>query len=109
MPKNKFFREKKKVLMTTGDDSDASNDDYEEDKAHMELMESTEASDSGLQLDSYLNEVFSSLNRSEVESCLTKILEKFQILMNRHNDLKQIHVAKSEAPSELNKENYTMR
>lgn len=39
--KRKFFREKKKVLMATWDELEASEDDYEEEKANMALKAST--------------------------------------------------------------------
>lgn len=74
----------------------------------MALMASSEASDSESELDSDPNEAFSSLTYSEVESCVTEILEKFQILQNIHKDLKRIHVADSKALSELKKENHVL-
>lgn len=40
MPKNKFFIERKKVLMETWDDSKALEDDSEKENTHMELMAS---------------------------------------------------------------------
>lgn len=89
MPKNKFLREKKKVLM--------------------ELMASSETSKFGLKLYLDPNEVFSNLTRSEVEPCLTKILEKFQSIKNRHKDLKRIHVADSEVLIRIMKENYILK
>lgn len=44
----KFFKDKKKVLMTTWDGSESSEGDYEEEKANMALMASTKAFDFGL-------------------------------------------------------------
>lgn len=43
MPNNKFFRENKKVLIETWYKLEASKDDYEEELAHMALMENTKA------------------------------------------------------------------
>lgn len=40
LPKNKFFREKKKVMMATWDDSEASKDDSKEEKANIALKAS---------------------------------------------------------------------
>lgn len=80
IPKRKFSREKNKVLMDTWDDSESLEDDFEEEQVHMALMASSKSSDSRSELDSDSNEVFSNLNHSEVESCLTKILERFQSL-----------------------------
>ncbi|XP_050902009.1 uncharacterized protein LOC127109476 [Lathyrus oleraceus] len=76
-PKNKFFREKKKVLMATCDDSDSSKDNYEEKQDNMALMASTEASksESESELNSDTKEVFSHLTRSELELSLAEILE----------------------------------
>lgn len=75
----------------------------------MALMASSEASDSGPESHLDPNDLFSNLTRSEVESCLTGILEKFQSLKNRHKDLKRIHVAESEALSELKKKNSNLK
>lgn len=44
MTKNKFYREKTKVLMATWDDSEASED--EEEQASMTLMDNSKESDS---------------------------------------------------------------
>lgn len=81
MPKKIFFSKKKMVPMATWDDSEASEDDSEEEQAHMALMGNIEAfddesrSESGSESDLDPNEVFSNLTCSEVESCLTEILE----------------------------------
>lgn len=69
--------------MATWDDSESPEGDFEEEQANMALMESTEASDfdsgleSGSESESYFNEVLYNLTRSEVEFCLTEILENY--------------------------------
>lgn len=95
--------------MDTWNNSEGSEDDCEEEHTYMALMDNLEASDSISESDSDSNEVFSNLTRSEVKSCLTEILEKFQSLQNRHKDLKRIHVAECEALNELKKENSNMK
>lgn len=50
--KKKFFKDKKKVLIATWDDSEAFEDDSEEEQAHMALMASAEAFDSRSKSDS---------------------------------------------------------
>lgn len=75
----------------------------------MAFIASSEAYDYGSESNSDSNKVFSNLTRSQVEFCLTKILEKFQSLQNRHKDLKRIYVADSETISKLKKENSNMK
>lgn len=107
MPKMKFFRKKKKVIMPNQDDLEASKDEYERITCVHGIVGQLKASDS--RPDSDPNEVFSNLTRSEVEPYPTEILEKFQSLQNTHKDLKRIHVADSEALSELKKKNHILK
>lgn len=95
--------------MATWGDSKASKDYSEEELAHMALMASVKAYDSGSESNSYSNEVFFNLTYSEIVSCLTEILEKFQSLQNRHMDLKRIHVANYKTFNELKKENFIVQ
>ncbi|XP_050915187.1 uncharacterized protein LOC127130162 [Lathyrus oleraceus] len=49
-------------------------------------------------------EVFSKLSRSKLESSLSKVLEKYQNLLDKYKDLKKIHVSESEAYCRLQKD-----
>ena len=74
--------------------ADPEGSDESEDKA---LSESESESDSGSE------EVFSKLSRSELESCLPEMLEKYQSLQSKYKDLKQVQVVASETYNELEK------
>lgn len=92
MPKRKFFREKKKVLIATLDDSEVSEDDSEEELTHMTLIASLEAYEYGSESDSYSNEILYNLTHSDVLSELKKenstMKEKNSILEKDNSALK---------------------
>lgn len=59
---------------------------------------------SELESESNFEEVFSKLSRSELESSLSEVLEKYHNLLDKYKDLKNIHVSESEAHFRLQKE-----
>lgn len=88
-PRQKFLIGEKKGLMDTWDDSESLEDDSKEVKENVVLMARTEACDDKTQSESESDseEVFFYLSRSELESCLSEILEKCQKLQNKYKDL----------------------
>lgn len=64
--------------------------------------------ESKLEFESDYEESFPNLSRSELESCLSEILEKYQKLQNKYKDLKQVKVFESEAHSKLKKDFSTL-
>lgn len=111
-PKKKDFRGKKKGLMANQNDSKSLEDDSEEEQANMVLMVYTKAYAEKIQSESKSEsdseDVFPNLSRSELESYLSGILEKYQKLQNKYKDLKQVHVSESEAHNKLKKDFYTL-
>lgn len=73
----------------------------------MALLARTKAPDDKIQsvskFESDSEELFPNLSRSDLESCLSEILEKYKMLQNKYKDLKQVHVYESEAYSQLKK------
>lgn len=69
--------------------------------AEMIQPKSESESDSG--------EVFSKFSRSELESSLSEVLEKYQNLLDKYTDLKKIHVYESESYCKLQKDFSSLR
>ncbi|XP_050897860.1 uncharacterized protein LOC127104736 [Lathyrus oleraceus] len=106
-PKNNF-RGKKKGLMATWDDSKSLGDDFEEEQANMALMACTKAPIETIQLESESEsdseEIFTELTRSELESSLSEVLDKYQKILEKYKDLKKIHLSESETHCKLKKD-----
>lgn len=89
-----------------------SEDEYEEEEANVVLMVSIWASDdkthSESKSESDSEEVFPDLSHSELELCLLEIMEKYQKLLNKYKDLKQIHVSETEVHNKFKKEFSTL-
>lgn len=57
----------------------------------------TEKIQSESESESDSEEVFAKLSRSELESRLSEVLDKYQKLLNKYKDLKKIHVYESKS------------
>ena len=100
--------------MATWDDSESEEEDSDEEKANVALMAATqdptsfeEPGDKILsesESNSDYEEVFSNLSRSDFESCLSEMLEKYQSLQSKCKDLKQVQAITSETQKELEKD-----
>lgn len=60
----------------------------------MALMACTKAPTKTIQSKSNSEEVFFEISCSELESCLSEVLEKYKNLLDKYKDLKNIHVSK---------------
>ena len=106
--------------MATWDDSDSEEEDSDEEQANVALMATTvnaEVSgepeekmllESESDSDSDSEEVLSKLSRSELEACLSEMLERYQSLQSKYKDLKQINVNTSEARDKLKQNNSSL-
>ncbi|XP_050890418.1 uncharacterized protein LOC127095830 [Lathyrus oleraceus] len=104
----------KKGLVATWHDSESKEEVSDEEYANVALMatitdpEGYEEQEDKILSESESNsdseEVFFELSRSDLKSCLSKILEKYQSLKSRYRDLKQVQLVTSETRGELEKD-----
>lgn len=86
--------------MAKWDESKSEEEDSDEEKANVALMETIDDQEGfeepkdkvmkELESESESEEVFFELSRSDLEFCLSKILEKHQSLQSKYKDLKQV-------------------
>ena len=109
-PKKKFFKEKKKTLMATWDDSKSSKaeTESEDERANIAQMANLSDDSGSYELESE-SKVFSNFSRSQLEKSLSEILERYQQLRVNNKNLKKDLVSDSEETKKLRTENYELK
>ncbi|XP_058776384.1 uncharacterized protein LOC131650702 [Vicia villosa] len=120
-PKLRKYKKPKKVfeaekgLMATWDDSDSEEEDFKEEQANVAPMDEANTSEviseSELTTDDESDsddeqKVFSSLSRTKLESCFSKICKRYSFLISKYKILKKNFVVTTEKPTEYEQDKF---